>query len=180
MTGPAGKIQSPATGIDDVCQICQTAAVRHRTAFRFLGLGTQPPEPSLGLMVSEARTLADPGLVAPCISLGHDQENLVVPAGEENLTLMSKSACEVRVMGRERWSIKTRIDALAMCSGTAKERAWRPTGSWNACGEATRRALHGLCCCRGWSGWSLARRATAAPRSPGVTFAGLPRRPPNL
>jgi peptide/nickel transport system permease protein len=36
-------------------------AILTESALSFLGLGTQPPEPSLGLMVSEARTLVSRG-----------------------------------------------------------------------------------------------------------------------
>lgn len=47
-------------------------AILTESSLSFLGLGTQPPEPSLGLMVSDARTLATQGwwlLAAPSLTI---------------------------------------------------------------------------------------------------------------
>ena len=47
-------------------------AILTESALSFLGLGTQPPDPSLGLMVSEARTLVSRGwwlMAAPAAAI---------------------------------------------------------------------------------------------------------------
>jgi len=43
------------------CALALSWAILTESSLSFLGLGTQPPEPSLGLMVSEARTLVTRG-----------------------------------------------------------------------------------------------------------------------